>query len=214
MTTYLESSDDGYIYLTGTSYTVYDYSDAGSENYIIAPGRHTAANVYDTTWETRAYKRFLLGISSGTVSEALLYFYLNSIPSNDAQLSCNLEQINDYETLVASSADWGITVKKDYGACMTYNQAPGWISVDVTTEIEASKADAYAAFRWRIATAPAAGKSQGFLIKAYEATAYKAYLAITLTGGWAHARTGVANASIGSVTGVVKASIGNITGVA
>lgn len=214
MTTYLESSDDGYInYFDGSYSSTNDYVDAGSGDYCVIAHRQTAsggAYSYDT--ENRAYKRFILGLGAGdTVTEAILYWYLDSIPNNSAQKSCNLEQINDYLTL--GSSDWGITVKHDYGAVMDYNESPGWKSQDVTTEIEASKEDAYVAFRWKIATAPAAGSYQTFYIRAYDYTAYKAYLAITLSTGWPHARTGVANANIGSITGVAKASIGSITGV-
>ena len=215
MIIYSESSDDGYIlYVNGAYQSVRDYADLGSGNYCIYPYWHkTDGGAYDNTWEYRAYKRFILGLSAGvTVSAATLYWYLNSVPYNDGEKGCQVEQINDYGVL--DSTDWGITVKHDYGgAIMAYNEAAGWKSLDVTAEIEASKTDAYVAFRWRIPTEPAAGKSQGFYIKAYENTTYKAYLSITLTTGWAHKINGVANASIGKVNGVAKASINKINGV-
>jgi hypothetical protein len=215
MTTYLESSDDGYItYIAGSYVSVSDYYDAGSNNYCIGAYWHHNITSYDPTRETRAYKRFVLGLSSSvTVQSATLNWYLNSVPSNDAQLGCQVEQINDYGVL--GSTDWGITVKHDYGgAVMAYNEAAGWKTLDVTTEIEASKTDAYVAFRWRIPTEPAEGKTQSFYIKAYDNTAYKAYLAITLTTGWAHKRTGLANASLGKLSGLAKASIGKVSGLA
>ena len=211
MTTYLESSNDGFIeYISGSYASTYAYQSVGGNSCIIA--RYTGEIYAGLYYQDRAYKRFLLGFGAGdTIEAATLYWHLNSVPQNDGQKSCNLEQVNDYETL--GSADWAITVKHDYGAVMTYNEAAGWKSQDVTAEIEAVKTDAYTAFRWRILTQPAAGKYQTFAISAYERTAYKAYLAITLTTGWAHARTGVANANIGSITGTAKASISNITGV-
>lgn len=211
MANYYESSDDGYIFYSGGSYSsTVDYDEVGS-NYIIQAQWSDALGTFAPEWQRRACKRFLLGLSAGvTVSVATLYWYLHDIPVNTAQKSCNLEQINDYLTL--GSEDWAITVKKDYGACMTYNQAAGWISQDVTTEIAASKTDAYVAFRWRIATIPTGDTGQTFRIRAYEDTAYKAYLAITLAGGWAHNRDGVANASIGKIDGTAKASVGKVDG--
>jgi hypothetical protein len=148
-----------------------------------------------------------------TITAATLYWYVNSTDEDDGcTTACKLEQISDYGVLDATSAEFTGTVTHDYGNVMTYNQAAGWDSKDVTAEMEASKADAYVAFRWRLASIPTNAGDIDYYIRAYEYPSYKAYIVLTYTTGWSHKRDGVANASIAKIDGTAKASIAKIDG--
>jgi hypothetical protein len=212
-TTRNEASDDGNIYRDGSSYSVDDYSGSGPTYPPYYPYYIRAwFSDESPTKERRAYKRFIMDLGSYTITSATLYWYLvEADPDGGCTTSCKLEQINDYGTLNATSAEFTGTVKHDYGNVMTYNQAAGWDSVDVTAEMEASKADPYVAFRWRVASQPASGDIN-YNIAAYEATDFKSYLVITTSTGWSHKRDGVANASIAKIDGVAKSSIAKVDG--
>lgn len=205
-TTKQESSDDGYISKSGSSYTTGDY---------VWDSTKRCLNIYGAVGgnEKRGYKRFLMDMDEYTITAATLYWYLvRTDPDSGCTTACKLEQINDYGTLDATEAEYTGTVKHDYGDVMTYNQSAGWDSVDVTAEMEASKEDAYVAFRWRVSSTPAVGDID-YYIAAYEETSFKAYLVLTLSTGWSHKRDGVENASIAAIDGVVKASIASVDGV-
>ena len=202
----LESSDDGYLVKDGSSYSVNDYIlESGIQSLKIS--LNTAG-----TYERRAYKRFILDLgASVTVQSATLYWYFVNYDDDNGSANCKLEQISDYGTLVASSTDWDLAATHEYGNVMTPETSTGWISQDVTTEVEASKEDAYIAFRW-VNTAPTS-EEPIYYIGAYENSTYKAYLVISTSTGWSHNRDGVANASIGKIDGVAKASIDKVDGV-
>lgn len=189
MTVFSESYNDGYIsYVGGSFSSVNNYFNVGSGIYVVIPQFYDGDGVYTFDVESRAYKRFALGLDSGvTVNSAILYWYLYSIPYNSAQKSCNLEQINDYSSL--DSGDWNITVKKNYGSVMAYNAVPGWKTQDVTAQIAASKTDPYVAFRWRVLPFTTLGWQQ-FYIGAYEWVAGRARLKINITYPYKSLRVG------------------------
>jgi hypothetical protein len=204
-TTRYEASDDGAVNKNGSTYTLEDYWVEYAKNCIRCR--------FDVGGEEkRAYKRFIMDMGSVTITSAILYWYLAGVdPDDGCTTACKLEQISDYGTLNATAAEFTGTVTHDYGNVATYNTAAGWKTQDVTAEMEASKADPYVAFRWRVASQPSAGDID-YYIAAYEQTAFKAYLVITTSTGWSHKRDGVANASIAKIDGVAKSSIAKIDG--
>lgn len=180
MITRYEASDDGWITKDGSSYTVTDYETIGAGQFCLRIYIAASAN------EKRGYKRFLMNMPTVTFTLATLYWYLVSVdPDSGCTTACKLEQISDYGILDATAAEYTGTVSHDYGNVMAYNTAAGWKSQDVTAEMEASKADAYVAFRWRGASVPGGGDID-YRIGAYEDATYKAYLQLTYTTGWQH----------------------------
>jgi len=196
-----EASDDGYISRDGSSYTVHDYSLTWDGRYRIL----VRGMAWSSTEEHRAYKRFIMDMGSNTITAATLYWYLDSRDADDGcTTACKLEQIDDYGTLSATSAEFTGTVKHDYGNVMLYNSAIGWKSQDVSAEIEASKADAYVAFRWRLASIPTNSGDIDYYIGAYEDATYKAYLTITYTTGWQHKFNNIAPASVEKINNIAR----------
>lgn len=201
-----EASDDGYIYKAGSVYTVSDY-EISLTKYCLRIYGAADGN------ERRAYKRFIMDMGSNTITSAILYWYLALIDSDGATKSVKLEQISDYGVLDATVGEYTGTVLHDYGNVMTYNQAAGWDSIDVTAEMEASKADPYVAFRWRIESAPASGDID-YKIGAYEDATYKAYLVLTYTTGWQHDIDSVAPASTAKINGLARTTgIAKVSGI-
>ncbi len=205
-----EASDDGYIARDGTSYTSNDYSLSGGVYRIHIYGRASSG-----TTEDRAYKRFIMDMGSVTITSATLHWYLHAIdPDDGCTTGCSLDQIADYGILDATSAEFTGTVKHAYGQVMAYDTATGWKSQDVSAEMEASKADAYVAFRWRITTIPTNSGDIDFYIGAYEDSTYKAYLEITYTAGWQHEVDSVAPAGVNKINGIARTTgIAKINGV-
>lgn len=204
-TTRYEASDDGSLTKSGSSYSLDDYEWEDTKKCIRA--EYGSGGI-----ETRAFKRFIMDLGSETITSATLYWYLVEYNDEGTNTNVTLEQIADYGTLVASATDFAAAATHDYGDVMTpATTHPGWVSQDVTDEMEASKADAYVAFRWRLSSQPASGY-QEYYLGAYEETSLKAYLVLVTSTGWSHIRDGVANASIAKIDGVAKASIAKVDG--
>lgn len=194
-----EASDDGFISKVGSVYTLYDYGS-------LFPGVYHIEIFFDSDGdERRGFKRFIMDMGGVTITSAILYWYLSEIStSGGCTKSCKLEQINDYEILEATSADFAITSKHNYGNVMAYNAThPAWVSQDVTAEMEASKADPYVAFRWSVESQPASGGIH-YYVCAYELTVTKAYLVLTYTTGWQHQINGVAPAGVEKINAVAR----------
>jgi len=198
MLTRVEASDDGYITKIGTTYSVTDY---------VVEGGKYSINVYFSSAgiEKRGFKRFIMDLGGVTITTATLYWYLVSVDNDGGNTNCKLEQINDYGILDANATEFTGTVKHDYGDVMTPSSTAGWYSQDVSAEMEASKADGYVAFRWRVKSQPATDDIDYF-IGSYDSISYKAYLEITYTTGWQHEVDSVAPAGTAKINGLVRAT--------
>ena len=198
-----ESYNNGYVKKSGSTYTLGStftlYEDDLEEDVKTIISSFESDGV-----ERRAFKRFLAGFSaSDIIVNATLYWRLVEI-TGSATTACKLEQISDYGSLEATAGDFDIAATHDYGNVMTYDSThPAWVSQDITTEFDASKQDAYVAFRWSVASQPASNGIAYFL-GAYDETSLKAYISLTLSTGWCHKINALTPAGTAKINGVAR----------
>jgi hypothetical protein len=126
-------------------------------------------------------KRFNLeSIQNLDIQSVTLYWYLDDIPYNSAQVDCNCKMIEDYGVLEYLET---VNVIHDYGKVMDYDETPGWISLDVTTKILENLTEDFIAFYWYLSEQVPNDTIQSFQIAAYEEVDYRAYLAVEYVMG-------------------------------